>query len=142
MLFKKANIFGILSMHQIKIKIVHTAGFQLTLKERPNIRLFFEKEIGQFIGENVAVTGIAAGKTLSQGSLAFTVQVAVGGVKIIESRRQESVYHLTDLGDVHFFALHGQAHGSKAKALLDMFHKLDPFPYDVSIINEFVLLLL
>ena len=43
------ELFNILGMHQVKVKIVHAAVRQLRLKQRAHIRLGFEKTAGELV---------------------------------------------------------------------------------------------
>ena len=46
-----------LGVHQVEIKIVHTAGFQLALEKGTDVSLSFEESAGQLVGRDVAVAG-------------------------------------------------------------------------------------
>lgn len=43
--------------------------------------------------ENIAVSGIAAGKALLQRSLTFSLNIAVGGIEIVKPCIQKRVHH-------------------------------------------------
>ena len=49
-----------LRMHQIKIKIIYSAGGKLTLKKRANVLLRVEIIRRQLVRQNIAAAGIAA----------------------------------------------------------------------------------
>ena len=108
-----------LGVHQVEIEIIHPAGFQLGFKQGPNVLLLFKKVIGQLVGQNVPIPRIPGSQTGSDSLLALATDVAVGGIKIVKSRRQKGVHHLRGLGNVHQIAHHGQAHHTKAEPLLN-----------------------
>ena len=58
-----------LRMHQIKIKILYSARFQLALKERADIRFCLEKITRQFVRQNIPIPRITAGQTFFPFSL-------------------------------------------------------------------------
>ena len=109
-------------MHQVKVKIVDAAGLQLALKERTNVFFFFEKGHGQLVGQNIAAARMAAGKTGFDRLFAFALQIAVRGVKIVETGVQKGVDHLTGLLDINRAVFHRQAHKAKAEVLFDLLH--------------------
>ena len=43
--FEESESFGVLRVHEVEIKIVHTTGCKLLFKKRANIFLFFEKKL-------------------------------------------------------------------------------------------------
>ena len=106
-----------LRVHQIKVEVFHAAGRQLALKEGPDVRLGLEEVGRQLVRQDVALPGIAAGETLPQRRLALALQIAVGGVEIVEARVQKGVHHLFRLRDVHVLAVHRQPHAAEAAAL-------------------------
>ena len=65
-----------LGVHQVEIKIVHTAGFQLALEKGTDVSLSFEESAGQLVGQDVAVAGVAAGQAGLQRRLAPALKVA------------------------------------------------------------------
>ena len=117
---------GPLGVHQVEIEIVHPAGLQLALKEGPDVLLRLKEVGGELVGQDVLLPGIAAGEAGLQRPLALALQVAVGGVEVVEARAQEGVDHFRRLRDVDLFALHRQAHESKAKILFDVLHANAP----------------
>ena len=108
-----------LGVHQVEIEIIHPTGLQLRFKQGPNVLLLFKKVIGQLVGQNVPIPRIPGGEAGFDGLLALPADVAVGGIKIVKSRRQKGVHHLRGLGNVHQIAHHGQAHHTKAEPLLN-----------------------
>ena len=116
-----------LRVHQIKVEVFHAAGRQLALKEGPDVRLGLEEVGRQLVRQDVALPGIAAGETLPQRRLALALQIAVGGVEIVEARVQKGVHHLFRLRDVHVLAVHRQPHAAEAEVLPDMLHVRSPF---------------
>ena len=137
--FEHGEVFHTLGVHQVEVKVVHAAGFQLALEEGANVLLLFEVEVGQLVGENITVAGIAAGQTLPQGQLAFAAQIAVGGVEVVETRLQKGVHHPAGLEYVHRAVLHGQAHCAKAKILFDPFHSRSSsfFQFNVPVFSAY-----
>ena len=57
-------ILSILGMEKVKIKIVHSAGLKLTLKEGTNVFLTLKVRIRQFICQEVGLPGIAFGQEI------------------------------------------------------------------------------
>ena len=113
-----ALIFGkgsfILGMHQIEIKIVYPAGFQLLLKQGTNVLLFFKKVHRQLVGQNIPVPGIPGGQTSPEGCFAFAVQIAMGGIEIVKAHIQEGIHHLGYSLQIHFLPNHWKPHTAKA----------------------------
>ena len=118
------KVVGVLGVHQVKIKVVHAAGFQLAFKKRADVSLCLEIAVGQLVGQTVGLAGVAAGQALFQGQLTLAANVTVGGVKIVESLRQKLVHHAGGLGNVHLVAVHRQAHTAKAEILFHFIHLL------------------
>ena len=110
----------ILGMHQVEVEILHSAGFQLALKQRPDLLLALEVVVGQLVGQHIAFPGMAGGQASADGRLALAVQVAVGGVKIVKTRLQEGIHHAGKLLPVHLAVLHGQAHTAEAEISLHL----------------------
>ena len=52
----------VLGMHEIKIKVVHSADFQLALKQRTNLLLFGKMLGGKLVCQHIAFSGIAGGQ--------------------------------------------------------------------------------
>ena len=117
-----------LGVHQIVIEIFHAAGGKLALKQRTDVLLLLEIEIGQLVGQRIPVAGITAGQTFLQRQLALALQIAVGGVEIGEARFQKGIHHAAGLRDVHFLLLHGQAHKAEAEISLEHIHRSFSFP--------------
>ena len=111
-----------LGVHQVEVEVLHAAGIQLALQQGPDVRLGFEKAAGELVGQDVLVPGIAAGEALFQRRLAFALDIAVGGVKIVKARLQKGIHHFLGLLDIHLFALHRQPHAAKAKVLFNCIH--------------------
>ena len=127
------KIFHALRVHQIEVEIVHAAGGELAFKKGADVRLRFEKVRRQLVGQNIVLTRIAARQAGLQRRFAPPVQIAVGGVKIVEAGCQKGVHHLLRLREVDLLSLHRQAHKAKAKILFDLFHIRfsSRFPSDV-----------
>ena len=121
---KISKVVCSLCVHQIKVKILNTTGFQLALKQRTNVLLFFEKEVGEFIREDIAVTGITAGQTCFQSSLTLAAQITVSRIKVVEAIFQKSIHHTAGLLGIHLSVIHRQTHTTKAKILFDSFHNV------------------
>ena len=111
-----------LCVHQIEIEIIHTAGLKLTLEKRPDVLLLLKISGRQLIRQNITISGIAAGETLLQCQLALSLNISVGGVKIIESCLQKGIHHLLRLLQVHVLSHHRKTHASKPEVLLNPFH--------------------
>ena len=58
------EILRALGMHQVKIKIRHSAGGQLAFKERADILFLMEIVAGELVGQHIPVSGVAAGQAL------------------------------------------------------------------------------
>ena len=127
------KIFHALRVHQIEVEIVHAAGGELAFKKGADVRLRFEEVRRQLVGQNIVLTRIAARQAGLQRRFAPPVQIAVGGVKIVEAGCQKGVHHLLRLREVDLLSLHRQAHKAKAKILFDLFHIRfsSRFPSDV-----------
>ena len=84
------DLFAIMNTKQIHhdwnahlyLSLIHILG----LKQRADVRLALEKTVGELVGEDKTVPGVAAGQALPQGQLALALEVAVGGVEIVEAR--------------------------------------------------------
>ena len=128
-LFVMGIILRALGVHQVEVEIIHPAGLQLAFKEGSDIRLGFEEIPRQLVCQNVPVTGIPAGQAGLQRRLAFALQIAVGGVKIVEASVQKGIHHPIHFGNVHLFALHRQTHTAKAQLLIGSknIHSTIPF---------------
>ena len=111
-------------MHQVEIKVFHAAGCQLLLKNGQDVRLGLEEVAGELVGKYIAFSGITAGQAVAQGELALAVEIAMGGVKIVETGLHEGVYHPGGQLQIHILADHGQTHKAKTEILLDVFHKM------------------
>ena len=73
---------------------------------------------GQFVGQNVCFPGVAGGQALFQRDLALDVDVAVGGVEIVEAVCEKHVHHFAGFLKIHFIVLHGKAHTAETKIFL------------------------
>lgn len=116
------KILGILGVHEVKVKIIHTAGRKLARKERADVGLGFKKASGQLIGQDIAFARVTAGQAGPERRLASAADVAVRGVKIVEALRQKCIDHLLCLGKIDLLALHGQPHTAEAEIPFDFFH--------------------
>ena len=61
--FEIGELLLVLGVHEIKVKVVHAAGLQLTLEEGADVRLRLKEKVGQLVGEHIPLPGIAAGET-------------------------------------------------------------------------------
>ena len=111
-----------LGMHQIEVEVIDAAGLQLAFEQGADIRLGLEEAAGKLVGQDVLVPGVAAGEAGLQRRLALALDVAVGGIKIIEARVQERIHHLLRFLQIHLIAVHGQAHAAESKIFLCIFH--------------------
>ena len=107
-------------MKNIEIKIVHSATLKLLFKKRNNILFFFKKVERKLVGQNIRGPGITGRQAFFDGQLTLAVNVAVGGVEVVEASVDEGVHHVAGLGDVHFPLLHREAHQTEAKVLFDL----------------------
>ena len=124
------ELFNILGMHQVKVKILHSTAFQLGLKKRADILFFFEEISCQLIRENIAFSRVTARQAVFDRKLTFSADITVCCIKIIKSLFQEIINHLTDLFLVHLFPDHRETHTAKSKIFLDLIHPLLLFPRD------------
>ena len=106
-------------VHQIEIKIAYPAGIQLAVYQRADVAGAGEAAVRQFVGQNKPFPGIAGGKTGLYRLLAFALDVGVGCVEIIESRRQKGIHHFAGGLKIHILARHGQAHQAEAEVFTD-----------------------
>ena len=114
----------VLRMHQIEIKVIYTAGLELTFKKRPDF-FFLIKVMGRkLVGENIPFTGIPAGEAFLQCRLALTSHITVSRIEIVEAPLQKHIYHFLHLGGIYLFVTHGQAHTAKAQFLVNLRIKL------------------
>ena len=106
-------------MDQIKIKIIHTTGFQLLLEQGTDIFLLLETRGRQLVGKNVTVPGITGSQTFLNGKLALADEITVRGIEIIETVFKKQVNQLNGLRNIHFLAIHRQAHEAKTEVFSD-----------------------
>ena len=104
-----------LRMHQVIIKVFHAAGRQLAFKQGADIGLGLKEVAGQLVGQDIAIPGIAAGQAGLQRRFALALNIAVGGIKVVEARLQKSVHHTAGFGGIHRVAVHRQAHAANPK---------------------------
>ena len=78
------------------------------------------------IGQNIALTRVAAGQALADGQFAFPVDIAVRRVEVVKARLQKVVDHFLDLLGVHVLPQHGQTHAAKAEISFDLIHFASP----------------
>ena len=116
------KILGILGVHEVKVKIIHTAGRKLARKERADVGLGFKKASGQLIGQDIAFARVTTGQAGPERRLASAADVAVRGVEIVEALRQKFIDHLLCLGKIDLLALHRQPHTAEAEIPFDFFH--------------------
>ena len=117
--FVPPEAVGILGMHQVEVKILHTAGFQLLLEQGTDILVFLDEVAGEFIDQDVLVPGIAGGQAFFQRKFALAAQIAVGGIKIVEACRQEGIHHFVGFFNVHLAVYHRQTHTAEAEVLFN-----------------------
>ena len=112
-------------MHQIEIKVIDTAGFQLLFKHRTDVRFGIEILFGKLVGQNVAVSWISFGKAFSDGDLTLFMQIAMSGIEVVEASFQVKVKHFTDLihDDVLVF-VYRQSHAAETELVMNFREKL------------------
>lgn len=115
-----------LSVHKVKVKIIHAAPFQLILKERPYILLLAEIAVCKLVGQYVAFTRIAACKAGTYRSFALPADISVGGVKVVEALFNEAVYHFSELRLIDFAVCHRQTHTAECKLFIYVVHGEPP----------------
>ena len=114
----------ILSMHQIKIKILHPACPELLFKQRTDLILLCKEMGGQLIGKNISVPGITGCQSFPQSKFTFSAQVTVCGIEVIESGVKKCIHHLTELRHIHFSIYHWQAHTAKPEFSVNLREEL------------------
>ena len=122
-----AVVLRSLRMHQVKIEIRHATGFELTFKQRPDIRLALKKAPRQLVRQHVAFARIAARQAGLERLFAFALKIAVRRIEVVEARLQKRIDHPSGFLKVHAFPVHRQAHAAKAEILLDVVHPVHPF---------------
>ena len=110
-------------VHQIEVKVFHTAGIQLLLEQRTDVLFLLEVVGRQLVGQNVPVPGITGRQTFFDGQFTFSVDVAVSGIKVIETVFQEHVHHPGGLRNIYFICDHGKAHITKTEIFLNLFKR-------------------
>ena len=122
--FEIFKILCRLGVHQIKIKVVYSAGLQLAFKHRPDVFLFLKIRACQLIRQNIPVTGIPAGQTFTDRRLAFPVKISMGRIKIVKPVFQKSIHHTGEFLSIHFSVFHRKPHASKTEILLYIFKNI------------------
>ena len=110
-----------LRVHEIEVKILHAAGFELALKERTYVLLFIKIRACELIGEDIALSRAALHKALPYGCLALAAEVAVSRIEIIKPLCKEVIDHLAKFRKIHLVAVHRQTHTAEAEILLYIF---------------------
>ena len=95
----------VLRVHQIKVEIVHAAGGQLTLKQRPYLLLTLE-QVGQLVRQNKFISLVSRRKAFAYCYFAFAAQITVRGVKIIKTAFDKRVDHFVEFAIIDFAAVH------------------------------------
>lgn len=80
------KVCPVLGAHQVEIETLYATDGQMAFKQGAEVFLLFEKEGGQLVGEYVILSGIADGEAGPQGGFALGSHIAVGGIRIVESR--------------------------------------------------------
>ena len=111
-----------LRVHQVEVKILDAAGLEPLLKQWADVRLGLEEVRRQLVGQDIAVAGIAAGEAGLQRGLALALQIAVGGIEVVEARVQKRVHHAACLREVDLAVLHRQKHAAEDEVLFDPVH--------------------
>ena len=101
-------------MQEVEVEVVHSATLELLFKQRAYLVLAVKQRIGELVGENEAVAGIALYDAVAYRRLALTADVDACGVEIVEALCHELVNHLREFGVIYFFAVHGQSHAAEA----------------------------
>ena len=118
-----------LRVHQVEVKILDAAGLELLLKQRADVRLGLEEVRRQLVGQDIAVAGIAAGEAGLQRGLALALQIAVGGIEVVEARVQKRVHHAACLREVDLAVCIGSRMQPKPKFFLTLSMSDTPFVF-------------
>ena len=114
------EVAGVLGVHQVEVEIFRAAGLELPLEQGTDLGLGLKEDVGQFVREQIAVSGIAGGQALAEGGLAFAAVVAVGRVEVVEAGLEEGIRHPANLGGVDLLAVHREAHAAEAEFAADL----------------------
>ena len=110
-------------MHQVKIKVVHAAGLQLTFKEGTDVLLTLEIRIGQLVGQKEFAPVMTLCHAVPYGRLGLPADIAVSGVEVVEAGGDEGIRHAAEFIFVYLAVLHGQTHAAKAEVAMDFREK-------------------
>ena len=114
---------GAQGMHQIKIKIFHTAGLQLIFHQTADAFTVFEADGGKLVCQKEPAAVITVRKAGLDHFFAETLVIGTGGVEVIKSGIEKRVYHGAERIGIDLITLLGQAHTAKAKIFLDFGEK-------------------
>ena len=117
----------VLSVHQIKVKVVNAAVYELLPEQGADVRLLLEIAVGQLVRQQVFFPFMAAGQAGADGAFRPAVQIAPGHVKVVEAPVQEGIHHAAGLVIINFGSVHGQAHKAEAQFLFHPVHVSSPF---------------
>ena len=130
--FETLIVSVILRVHEIKVKVLHTARLKLAFKERTDILLALEVAVGQLICQNKMASVISFRDTFAHRDLTLGADIAVGGIKVVEASVDERVCHPAYLLVIDLVAVHRQTHTPKSKVAVDLrkktilFHAFTP----------------
>ena len=113
--------FAVLCVHQIEIEIVHAHYFELAFEEGAHLGFIPEIVAGELVGKHEGIPRVAVHNAFAHCDFAFAAQITVGGIEIIEARRNEFIRHPAEFGIVDRFALHRKAHTPEAEVLFHIF---------------------
>ena len=107
----------VLRVHEVEVKIIHTACFKLTVKQWYDVILTLKIRSGELVGQRVFAARVFACKTLTDGCFALALNVSVCSIKIGQSRIKEHLYHLGKLFGVDFVFIHGKTHTTEPEII-------------------------
>ena len=114
---------AILRVHQIEIKVFHTAELQLPFKERTDLLLRFEIRFGQLIGQQKAAAIVPLCDAIPDRRLALSVDISVRRVEIVQPRRNERVRHAGKRRMVYLAVPHRKPHAAESENAADLGEK-------------------
>ena len=113
----------ILRVHEVEVEVFDTAASELSLEEGTDVLILFEEGGGELIGQDIGFARIAGGEAFLQCLLAFSADVIVCGIEIIEAVFEEGIDHFGELDIVDGVTVHREAHAAEAEVFLDIREK-------------------
>ena len=108
----------ILRVHEVEVEVFDATASELGFEEGADVLVFFEEGGGELIREDVAFAGVTGGEAFLQRLFAFTADVIVCGIEIIEAVFEEGIDHFREFDIVDGFAVHREAHAAEAEVFL------------------------